>query len=277
VVLDEATQGVEPASWIPIARGQKLVMAGDHCQLPPTVYSNRQGRQSLRFTLFERFHETLPETSRIRLSAQYRMNESIMKFPSREFYAGELEAHESVRDHVLAGWDGVGENEETRQPLVFLDTAGLGYEEKVEPGTSSRFNPSEARLVEAEFRRLVESGMSPEKIGIVSPYSAQVKLLTRAMVGEEDDRRGVPEIDSVDAFQGREMEAVIVSLVRSNLSGELGFLADTRRMNVAMTRARRKLVLIGDSATLSAIPFYERFIRHAETEGAYRSAWEWAE
>jgi ATP-dependent RNA/DNA helicase IGHMBP2 len=161
-------------------------------------------------------------------------------------------------------------------PVVFLDTAGLGYEEEVEEGTESRYNSQEAKLVVKELNRLIKAGVPSDEIAIISPYSAQVKLLTGMVLGE----KGVPgdltalEIDSVDAFQGREKEAVIVSLVRSNREGELGFLTDTRRMNVAMTRAKRKLIMIGDSATLSNHAFFEELLRYVESVNGYRSAWE---
>jgi superfamily I DNA and/or RNA helicase len=157
-----------------------------------------------------------------------------------------------------------------------LDTAGLGYEEEIEEGTESRYNPQEAKLVVAELDRLIKAGVSPEEIAIISPYSAQVKFLTSRVLGDKGEPSALAalEIDSVDAFQGREKEAVIVSLVRSNHEGQLGFLADTRRMNVAMTRAKRKLIMVGDSATLSNNVFYEELLRYVESVNGYRSAWE---
>ncbi len=279
VIVDEATQASEPATWIPVSRAGRVVFAGDHYQLPPTVHSPKTGKGSLRYTLFERLHEVLPDTSKVRLEKQYRMHETIMNFSSQEFYEGQLSAHDSVKQHVLADLPGVKADESTRAPLIFLDTAGLGYEEEREPGSESRFNPEEAKLVEKEYRNLVASGVPPRGIAIISPYSAQVKLLARVLMPDEweTEKGNAPEIDSIDAFQGREKEAVIVSLVRSNLTGDIGFLGDTRRMNVAMTRARRKLIVIGDSATISTLPFYEDFIRYVEKHHAYRSAWEYVQ
>jgi predicted DNA helicase len=282
VIVDEATQGIEPATWIPVLRAGRLVLAGDHCQLPPTVSSRKLGKESLNYTLFERFHSVLPDESRTRLETQYRMHRNIMQFSSEEFYDGKLEAHPSVEGHLLADLEGIGKNESTERPVIFLDTAGLDYEDEEEPGGSSRFNAEEAKLVCKEYFKLIGSGVSPEQIAVISPYSAQVKLLTQQIL----DRGAAEypewnfektEVDSVDAFQGREKEAVIVSLVRSNLKGQLGFLTDTRRMNVAMTRAKRKLIVIGDSATLSTIPFFKDFIEYTEMIDGYASAWEYVE
>lgn len=279
VILDEAGQATEPAAWIPLRRAGKVVMAGDHCQLPPTVHSGRKGKESLLYTLFERFHDALDEKSKIRLDVQYRMHERIMRFSSQEFYEGKLLCGEQNSGHVLAGIEGIKQSEDTNTPFVFLDTAGLGYEEKEEEGTGSRYNEEEAQLVVRIYRGLTEAGLAPCQIGIVSPYKAQVKLLNQLIAGPRDEpgAKDLPEIDSVDAFQGREKEAILVSLVRANLKGDIGFLSDTRRMNVAMTRARRKLVVIGDSGTISNLPFFQDFIRYAEEMQAYRSAWEFQE
>jgi len=276
VILDESGQATEPSAWIPIRRAGKVIMAGDHCQLPPTVHSKRRGKESLMYTLFERFHDVLDEKSKIRLDVQYRMHAEIMNFSSREFYEGKLEAHSSNQEHTLAGISGVLDCEETQTPFVFLDTAGLGFEEKEEEGTSSRYNEEEAQLVVKLYKKLVESGVAPFQIGIVSPYKAQVKLINQMIAGQRDEpeAKDLPEIDSVDSFQGREKEAIIVSLVRANLKGDIGFLSDTRRMNVAMTRARRKLMVVGDSATISTLSFFQDFITYAESINAYRSAWE---
>lgn len=269
VIMDEATQSVEPNSWIPVLRAGKVILAGDHWQLPPTVRSKEAEDQGLGVTLFERLQALLGEESKTLLTVQYRMNEKIMTFSSAKFYDGKLAADPSVQFHVLSGLKGVQSCPETEEPLLFLDTAGKGFEEQVEAGSESRYNPEEAGLVVREFEKLCLAGVSPRDIAIISPYSAQVKLLASRIPNPEI------EIDSVDAFQGREKEAVIVSLVRSNLEGRMGFLTDVRRMNVAITRARRRLTIIGDSSTLSAIPFYKHFIQYAESVGGYRSAWEY--
>lgn len=268
VVIDEATQATEPVTWIPITRAKKVVMAGDHFQLPPTVRSQDAEEKGLGITLFEIYYEVLGEEFKTLLERQYRMNEKIMGFSSRIFYKNLLVADESVAQQTLADLKGVRRAPETKEPLIFIDTAGKDFEERLEEGSESRYNPQEAGLVLSELGRMLDLGVPPSGIAVISPYSAQVRLLASF---SPDPR---VEIDSVDGFQGREKELVIVSLVRSNMEGEMGFLADTRRMNVAMTRARRKLIVIGNSATLSSIKFYKDFIQYAEEVGGYKSAWE---
>lgn len=267
-ILDEASQATEPSSWIPILRAEKIILAGDHFQLPPTILSKKAEEGGLGKTLFERLHKKLGPEWKTLLRVQYRMHESIMNFSSQMFYEGKLIADPSVRNHTLADLPHVKSAPETQESFLFLDTAGRGFEEKLEPGSESRYNQEEAEMVLAHLRKLLESGVPPQDIAVISPYSAQVRLLSSKMPSSEI------EVDSVDGFQGREKELVILSLVRSNFQGEMGFLTDTRRMNVAMTRARRKLLVIGDSATLSNIDFYRRFIQYAESIGAYRSSWE---
>ena len=268
VVLDEATQATEPISWIPVRRGKKIIMAGDHFQLPPTVRSKEAEERGLGISLFERFYDVLEAPFKTLLDRQYRMNEKIMGFSSRMFYKNLLVADESVKTQTLVGLPGVQDSPETREMLVFIDTAGKGFEEKLEEGSESRYNPEEAELVLRELKKMLALGVPPSEIAVICPYSAQVRFLSSRLTD-------IPvEIDSVDGFQGREKEFVIVSLVRSNMSGEIGFLADTRRMNVAMTRARRKLLVIGDSATMSSIPFYKSFFKYAEEAGGYKSVWE---
>lgn len=268
VVMDEATQAIEPLAWIPVLRAQKMILAGDHFQLPPTVLSKEAEKLGMSKTLFERFYPLLSGEWKSLLKVQYRMHEKIMTFSSRQFYGNQLIADDSVKLHCLADLPHVRRSRETEEVFLFLDTAGRGFEEAMEPGSESRYNLEEANFVIGKLNRLLELGVKPEEIAVISPYSAQVRLLNSRI----PDRR--IEIDSVDGFQGREKEAVLLTLVRSNVEGELGFLADTRRMNVAMTRAKRKLFVIGDSATLSRIPFYEAFIKYAESIGGYRSVWD---
>lgn len=268
IVFDEASQATEPLSWIPLQRAHKIVMAGDHFQLPPTVRSKEAEEKGLGVTLFERFHAVLPDPFKVLLVRQYRMHRAIMGFSSEKFYGGVLEADESVAAHTLADLKTVRRVPETEDPLAYIDTAGKGFEERLEEGSESRYNPEEAEVVLGQLRRYLDAGVPASEIAVIAPYSAQVRLLA--------SRTPDPavEIDSVDGFQGREKELVIVSLVRSNMLGEMGFLNDTRRMNVAMTRARRKLVVIGDSATLSSLSFYRDFIAYAEKTGGYKTIWE---
>jgi hypothetical protein len=269
VVIDEACQSTEPVNWVPLLRSNKLVLAGDHCQLPPTVISPEAAEQGLAISLMERLIGRFgPGISRL-LTIQHRMHGDVMAFSNTEFYGGELAADESVDGHRLCDLPGVQGLPLTEQPVEFIDTAGAGYEEELEEDTGSRRNAQEAGLAARKARALLEAGLEPAQLGVITPYRAQVRRLRELL----EDVPGV-EIDSVDGFQGREKEAIIISLVRSNPEGDIGFLADTRRTNVAFTRARRKLIVIGDSATLAGHEFYQRMLTHFETTGAYRSVWE---
>ena len=266
-VIDEACQSVEPGCWIPLLRCDRLVLAGDHCQLPPTVVSREAAAEGLAVSLFERLVALHgPSVSR-RLIVQYRMHEAIMDFSSQELYEGELQADPAVRLHLLADLPGVASIPLTSTPIELIDTAGAGFDEEIEPDGESRLNLQEADLVARKVRALLDAGVPAADIAVIAPYAAQVRLL-RSQLSVPD-----LEIDSVDGFQGREKEAVVISLVRSNPGGEIGFLGDVRRMNVALTRARRKLLVIGDSATLSTHPFYCRMIEYFEAHGGYRSVW----
>jgi len=267
VVIDEACQSAEPGCWIAALRAERLVLAGDHRQLPPTVLSDQAARGGYGVSLFERLAEHDASLVR-RLDVQYRMHPAIMEFSSLEFYDGTLKADASVSGRLLAELAGVGRSPHTESPLEFIDTAGAGYDEQREPDGESRLNPREAQLIAAKARQLVERGVPADGIGIITPYAAQARLL-RDLLGSDTF-----EVDTVDGFQGREKEAILISLVRSNDQQEIGFLADVRRMNVAMTRAKRKLIVVGDSATLSGDAFYVRWIEHLEVAGAYHSVWE---
>jgi ATP-dependent RNA/DNA helicase IGHMBP2 len=198
------------------------------------------------------------------------MHETIMGFSSQQFYEGKLVADESVRAHTIEELPGVQPAPLTSQPLIYVDTAGAGYEEAWNDLLESRENEGEARLALYLYQELRTAGVPAKSIALLSPYVAQVRLL-RQLAGHDE---GI-EIGSIDGYQGREKEAIILSLVRSNDKGEVGFLGDTRRMNVAMTRARRLLVVLGDSTTLSRHPFYLKFIEYADKHEAHHSAWEW--
>ena len=196
------------------------------------------------------------------------MHESIMAFSSNEFYDSALEAHPNVGGRRLCDLPGVERVDLTESALFFIDTAGAGFDEVVEPAGSSRHNPDEARLIQRKVEGLLQAGVQPAEIAVISPYSAQVRLLRELL------RNDGLEVDSVDGFQGREKEAILISLVRSNLEGDIGFLADIRRMNVAMTRARRLLLIVGDSATLACHPFYQRMLTFFEERNSYHTVWE---
>ncbi len=268
LVIDEACQTAEPGCWIAINRAERVVLAGDHQQLPPTVLSTEAQRQGYGISLFERLAEHDAPTLLRRLDTQYRMHVAIMDFSSLEFYDAELVAHQSVEAHRLCDLPGVASNPLTKTPLEFIDTAGAGYDEELETDGESRRNLREADLAAKKVQSLLEAGVAAADIGVITPYAAQVRFLRTKLAIDQ------LEIDTVDGFQGREKEAIVISLVRSNDSGEIGFLSDLRRMNVAMTRARRKLIVVGDSATLSVDPFYARLIEYFEGQGAYRTVWD---
>lgn len=268
-LVDEATQAIEPLTLLAFLRADRVLLAGDHRQLPPTVLSLEAARGGLARSLFERLVETHPGVHRM-LREQYRMNEALMSLISTDFYEGLLRAHPAVRTRSLADVLPAGHGLDV-PPFLFLDTAGRGFEEGQVAGSESFDNPGEAELVATRARALLAAGLSPDSLAVITPYRGQVALLQSALEGT-----GV-EVDTVDAFQGREADAVLVSCVRSNAFGRLGFLQDLRRMNVALSRARRHLFLVGDSATLGRHPFYAHLVERAQAAGSYRSAWEWPE
>ncbi len=259
-VVDEATQAVEPALYLALLRAGRAVLAGDHLQLPPTVLSKEAQEGGLGVSLFERLVAALGPEARVTLLEQHRMHEAIMRFPSEALYGGALRAHPSVACRALDA-----------APFELVDTAGRGFEEATPEGSDSRENEGEAALCAREVERLLALGVAAAEVAVIAPYDAQVQRLRQLLAARLEE--GL-EVDTVDGFQGREKEAVVLSLVRSNPEGEVGFLADVRRMNVALTRARAKLVVVGDGATLASHPFYARFLEHAERAGAWRSAWE---
>ncbi len=264
-LLDEATQAIEPLSLLAFLKADRLVLAGDHKQLGPTVLSQQAARDGLAKSLFLRMLEVHGDGVKVMLREQYRMHEAIMAYPSATMYGGELRAHPSVAKRTLKELltrDGVDD-----APLIFIDTAGKGFDEERPESSASLANPGEADLVASYVKHVCDHGLAAEAIAVIAPYSAQVAAL-KARIGD------AVTIDTVDAFQGRENELVVVSLTRGNADGEIGFLADLARMNVAMTRAKRQLVVVGDSGTVSGHPFYAGFIEHAQATGGYRSAWE---
>jgi ATP-dependent RNA/DNA helicase IGHMBP2 len=269
LIMDEASQATEPLSWIPITQAKKVVFAGDPLQLPPTIYSEKARKEGLGLTLFERLQKILPKEAQTLLRVQYRMHETIMGFSSREFYKGALVADESVRRHTAMELPHVKKTVLTQKPLVYIDTVGTGFEERWNDLLESRENEGEAKLAAQLARELHESGIPTRHIAILTPYVAQARLLRTIL----NDRHF--EVDSIDGFQGREKEVAIISLVRSNEQGEIGFLDDTRRMNVAMTRARRLLIVLGDSGTISRHKFYDDFLTYVAEHDAHHSAWEW--
>ena len=268
VVVDEAAQCLEAAAWVPLLRGRRAVLAGDHLQLPPTIRSRRAADDGLAVTLFERLDTRYGRVATRMLTVQYRMHERIMAWASAASYGGRLTADPSVAAHRLCDLPHVASNDRTTSPCVLLDTAGLGFGELASPENRSKRNPGEARLVAHYVEDLLRAGVRPGEIGVITPYNAQATLLRDAL--RRRDRRGAGELEigTVDGFQGREKEVVVVSCVRSNPSGEIGFLAESRRMNVAITRARRQIVVVGDSATLGRDPFLAGLIAHLRRVGS---------
>lgn len=268
VVIDEACQSTEPGCWIPVLRADRLVLAGDHCQLPPTVLSKQAAKEGLEVSLLERLVGLYGDRVTRRLNVQYRMHDQIMNFSSEQFYDGTLHSHDSVSGHVLTDLDHVDEQLVTLEPVTFIDSAGAEWDEEIEPDGLSKRNLQEAELVLRKIAELQDAGLRGRDIAVIAPYAAQVRWLRQ---NSPDER---VEIDTVDGFQGREKEAVIISLVRSNAEGEIGFLADARRMNVALTRARRKLIVIGDSATVGGNEFFAAMLEYFESIGAYHTVWD---
>ena len=265
VVIDEAGQALEPACWIPLLKGRRAVLAGDHCQLPPTIRSVEAARGGLERTLLEKCVALHPQ-SVVLLEEQYRMHRVIMGFSSREFYEEKLQAAPAVAERMLPG----------EAPLQFIDTAGCGFEEKQE-GTRIA-NPEEAAFLLKQVERLL-AALPPDApaptIGVISPYRQQVELLKElAAASPILSVYGNLTVNTIDSFQGQERAAIFISLARSNADNVIGFLSEVRRMNVALTRAQMKLVVVGDSATLGQYPFYADFIAYAQEQDGYVSAWE---
>jgi ATP-dependent RNA/DNA helicase IGHMBP2 len=270
--IDEAGQALEPACWIPLLKSHRVIFAGDHQQLPPTIKSFEAAQGGLGKTLFEKGIEKFPDHAHM-LRVQYRMHEAIMHFSSGYFYHGKLIAHPAVAHQVLR----------TDQiPVEFIDTAGCGYSETQDPETLSRYNDEEAALLIHFAEKLadeigVENWLQENlTMGIITPYRAQVDKLHRLAEGSPqlEPLHRLISINTVDAFQGQERDIIAISFVRSNEKGEVGFLGDIRRTNVAMTRAKKKLIMVGDSATLASHPFYNQLMEYVQANGFYKSAFE---
>ncbi|MDZ4810475.1 MAG: AAA domain-containing protein [Bacteroidota bacterium] len=248
LVIDEAGQCIEPLAWCIFPLANKIVLAGDHWQLPPTVLSHEAARLGFNRSILEAAIETVPAV--FLLNTQYRMREVIAGFSSNYFYNSLL---------LTAAHLG---NSSTH--ITFIDTAGSGYNEERGPDGTSLQNEGELRIVQ----KLMETEMlNPVTSALISPYAGQVAA-AREMLPKQ------LRISTIDSFQGQEKETIIVSLVRSNDDGDIGFLKDYRRMNVAITRAKEQLFVIGDSATIGADSFYNTFLTYIEKQGTYRTVWE---
>ena len=262
LIIDEVSQSLEPQCWIPLIAHSKsnikrLVLAGDNKQLPPTIKTedDPKVKVTLETTLFDRLVKQYGDSFRKLLDTQYRMNDKIMEFPSKEMYGGKLIAADSVRSGLLTDLPSVKPNDDTCEPFIWYDTQGEEFYENAIEGQNnggdlalaqSRYNENEALLVKRHVVSLIESGVPPEDIGIITPYSAQVATL-KGLIREMYPN---VEISTVDGFQGREKEVIVLSLVRSNDKFEVGFLKEERRLNVAMTRPKRQLCVVGNIETL---------------------------
>lgn len=263
--IDEAAQALQPACWCAIQKAGRVIMAGDHQQLPPTVKCVEAAREGLSETLMQIVATQKPSCVEL-LTTQYRMHRDIMEFSSRQFYGGRLKAAPDVAERTVLRYD---------TPVEWIDTDGCGFSEEVSTWTESKQNKEEARLLVKVMASYIEKiGMErilAERIdfGVISPYKSQVSLL-RSMIRQQPFWRrlkGLVTVHSVDGFQGQERDVVIISMVRGNDSGSVGFLSDVRRANVAITRARAKLIILGDSGTLSRHKFYEALYSYACERG----------
>lgn len=248
LVIDEAGQCLEPLAWCVFPLADRIVLAGDHWQLPPTVISSDAAREGLARSILEVAADSLPDVHL--LDTQYRMRPSIAGFSSDYFYRGRLKTASHIED--------------TDAHLVFIDTAGSGFEEKYLPDEAGIENEGE---LQALLKIIEAESAGHGQIALISPYAAQVAAARKTLPPEI-------RISTIDSFQGQEHPVILLSLVRSNDEGQIGFLKDYRRMNVAITRAQEKLVVIGDSATIGTDPFFKAFLEYVETRGTYRSVWE---
>ena len=260
--IDEAAQALEAACWIPIRKASRVVLAGDHCQLPPTIKSMAAKKGGLEVTLMERIVENKPEEVTL-LKMQYRMNDQIMRFSSDWFYHGEVESAPSVSHRGILDYD---------LPIAWIDTSDIDAREEFVGETFGRINKTEAELTLAVlqhyFEKVGRTRILEERIdvGIISPYRAQVQYLRQLIRKREFFKpyRQLISVNTVDGFQGQERDVILISLVRANNEGQIGFLSDLRRMNVAITRARMKLIILGDTTTLARHPFYAKLFRYIQ-------------
>ena len=266
--IDEAAQALEAACWIPIRRVSRVIFAGDHCQLPPTIKSYAALKAGLDKTLMERIVENKPEVVTL-LKMQYRMNEEIMRFSSDWFYGNQVESAPEVKYRSILDLD---------IPMSWIDTSQFDISDNADNQTTplfreefvgesfGRINKAEAELtlltLESYFQKIGKQRILDERldVGIISPYRAQVQYLRRLLKKREFFKpyRSLVSVNTVDGFQGQERDIILISLVRANDEGQIGFLRDLRRMNVAITRARMKLIILGDASTMTRHPFYKR-------------------
>lgn len=262
--IDEAAQALEAACWIAIRKTDRVIFAGDHCQLPPTIKCIEAARGGLNHTLMEKVATNKPSSVSL-LKVQYRMNESIMRFPSEWFYNNQLESAPEIRQRGILDFD---------TPMIWIDTSEMECHEEFVGESFGRINKPEANLLlqelESYIQKIGENRVLDEQIdfGLISPYKAQVQYLRNKIKSSSFFRgfRPLITVNTVDGFQGQERDVIFISLVRANESGQIGFLNDLRRMNVAITRARMKLVILGNAATLTKHTFYHKLMEYIQKE-----------
>lgn len=261
--IDEAAQALEPACWIAIRKAGRVILAGDHCQLPPTVKAPEALRAGLGHTLMQTIVKNKPETVSL-LKLQYRMNDEIMRFSSEWFYGGMLQSAPEVKYRSILDFD---------TPIEWINTEGMDCNEEFVGENYGRINKPEAELSIAQLKEYItkigrERFLSERiDVGLISPYKAQVQYLRRLVRGDAFFKpyRQAITINTVDGFQGQERDVILISLVRANEEGQIGFLNDLRRMNVAITRARMKLIILGDASTLTRHAFYKKLYEYIES------------
>lgn len=276
--FDEASQALEAISWLPLLKCRRAIFSGDHFQLPPVVKSIQAKKEGLDKTILDRL--TKYEHVSSLLTRQYRMHQRIMEFSNAYFYNNELEADATVKDSLLSSNE---DSDMLFKPVELIDTAGCGFEELQNQETLSLSNSGEADLLFKHLELLLQQYSYSEpspliSVGIISPYKEQIELLKEKLSAFDYSAFPVSElaVKTIDGFQGEERDVIYISLVRSNPASEIGFLSDIRRMNVALTRAKKKLVVIMDTATVGNHPFYKAFIEYCESYNFYKSAWEYS-
>ena len=264
VVIDEGSQALEAETWTAMVKGRRSIIAGDHLQLPPTVKSGKADSLGLSKTILDKMSDRLDQS--YLLDTQYRMHKDILSFSNDQFYQGRLKTPDFVVDRHLAHDDEI---------VTFIDTSGCGFEEERSLHHKSLSNIGEYNILREHILSIPHL-LTPEvSIGVISPYARQVTKI-REEISKDDVLKTLDiRVNSIDGFQGQERDVIYISLVRSNDEGEIGFLKDYRRLNVALTRARYKLVIIGDMATLGADQMYMKLAEHVEQIGSYKSAWEY--
>ncbi len=261
VIIDEASQALEPECWNAILKAKRVILAGDHLQLPPTVKSPEALKAGMAITMLDILAPRLKEC--YLLDTQYRMHQRILSFSNARFYEGKLLSDPKAGAHLLRN---------DTEPLIFIDTAGCGFDEEHDEETKSYQNDGEFQIIKEHLLKQSEKYLG-SSIGIISPYKDQVKYIREQLSDDSSLHSLDIEVNSIDGYQGQEKDIIYISLVRSNDKGEIGFLKDERRLNVAMTRAKKKLVMVGDSACIGQYELFASMIAHIEETGTYESAW----